>query len=114
MSNEFKLDINISQKKIEEMAKQVIREIVESKIQIVLENMNINKIINDKINSLDIKLSKIVEKNTEKIIKNMSYGIEHKVKTNIHEIILEEIQKKPISGNVYLKINSENVETDYY
>ncbi len=113
MSDNFKLDINIPQKKIEEMAKQVIREIIEDKIQEAMSNVDIMKVINDKLNTVDTKLSKIIRDAASKQIDSLTWSIRGELSQSVRNIVLEEIQKKPLTGNVYLKINNENVETDY-
>lgn len=113
MSDNFKLDINIPQKNIETMAKQVIREIVEEKIQEAMSNIDVVKIINDKLGTVDAKLSKIIKDATKKQIDSLTWIIRSEMKNLVREIVLEEIEKKPLTGNIYLKINSDNVETDY-
>ena len=113
MSENFKLDINIPQKNIETMARQVIREIIEEKIQETISNINIVKIINDKLNNMDSKLSKIVKEIISKQTNSLTWDIRRELKQSVRDIILEEVQKKPLTGNIYLKIDSDNIDTDY-
>jgi Spy/CpxP family protein refolding chaperone len=110
--NGFKLDINIPQKEITNMAKQVIREIIESQIKEVMENINIEKIILDKIESTT-KISKIAENAVKKEMDNIVWNIRGQFHQQMRDILLEEIQKKPLSGNIYLKLNNSDIETDY-
>jgi len=112
MSDNFKLDINIPQKKIEEMAKQVIREIVEEKIQIVMQKIDIEKVIKDKLNTLDTKLSKMTKEEVSRQVDSLSWSMRDELRKGVRKLILEEIQKKPLTGNVYLKVNGYEVETD--
>ena len=112
MSDNFKLDINIPQKKIEEMAKQVIREIVEEKIQIVMQKIDIEKVIKDKLNTLDTKLSKMTKEEVSRQVDSLSWSMRDELRKGVRNLILEEIQKKPLTGNVYLKVNGYEVETD--
>jgi len=112
MSDNFKLDINIPQKKIEEMAKQVIREIVEEKIQIVMQKIDVEKVIKDKLNTLDTKLSKMTKEEVGRQVDSLSWSMRDELRKGVRNLILEEIQKKPLTGNVYLKINGYEVETD--
>lgn len=109
----FKLDINIPQKKIEEMAKQVIREIIESKIQESMKNINIEKVINDKLNTIDTKLQQVAKDLLKKQMDNIIWTVKGEVNGIVRNIVLEEVQKKPLTGNIYLKIDGNNVETDY-
>jgi uncharacterized protein YaaR (DUF327 family) len=113
MSSEFKLDINIPQKKIEEMAKQVIREIVEEKIQEAINDIDVTKIIENKLKTIDTKLSQITKDVMKKQIDSLIWTVRGEVNQTVRNIVLEEVQKKPLSGNVYLKIDGSNVETDY-
>ena len=113
MSENFKLDINIPQKQIEIMAKQVIRELIEEKIEIAMQNVDINKVINDKLNSIDVKLSKITKEIVNKKTNDLMWSVRQEIKDTARKVILEEIQKKPLTGNIYLRIDNSNVKTDY-
>jgi len=106
----FKLDISIQQKKIEEMAKQVIREIVESKIQEAMKNIDMEKTIRDKIKTVDTKISQKIETIIKKEIQGFIYSINYNINEEIKKVILEEIQKKPLNGNIYLQVG--NVDFD--
>ena len=111
MSENFKLDINIPQKEIANMAKQVIREIINTNIEQVMEGIDIKKELEKQISSA--KITKVVNDNISKQIKDMKYAIQRKFKEEMREIVLEQINSKPLSGNVYLKLNNADIETDY-
>ena len=113
MSNDFKLNIDILQADIKSMAKQVIREIVEEKIQEAMVDIDFTKIINGKLNDVDAKISKVIKDLTKKQVEDLIWKTKGEVKQVLRDTIIEEIQKKPLSGNIYLKIDSSNVETDY-
>jgi len=113
MSDNFKLDISIPQADIKSMAKQVIREIVEEKIQEAMKDIDIKKIINGKLNDLDSRISKILKDTSKQRVDDLVWEIRGSLNKSVRDIVLEEMQKKPITGNVYLKIDNCNVETDY-
>jgi len=72
MADEFKLDINFSQKSIEDMAKQVIKEIIENNIQEAMNKINLEYIIKERINSIDSKLSKKVNDTVNKLVSELN------------------------------------------
>jgi arsenate reductase-like glutaredoxin family protein len=113
MDSEFKLDINIPQKNIEGMAKKVIREIIEEKIEEAMKNINIEKIIADKLNTIDSKISKNINQSINKRIDGIEWNMRNEYREIARKAVLEEIQKKPLTGNVYIKLDNYNVETDY-
>lgn len=113
MSDNFKLDINIPQENIKSMAKEVIREIVREKINDAMKDIDIKKIINGKLNDIDGRISKTLKNTSEQKVDNLMWKIRGELNKTIRNIVLEEIQKKPLTGNVYLKIDNCNVETDY-
>lgn len=114
MASDFKLDINISQKQIQEMAKQVIRDIIQDKIESVLKDIKVEQFVEEKVNSIiDFKASKIIDNTTKKELININRTIEKNIALQVRSIVIEEIQKKPLSGNVYLKIGNADVSTDY-
>ena len=110
---DLKLDINISKKQVTELTKQVIREKVEEQIDEALKMIDIDKVITDKINNLDTKLSKKVNDITYRLVDGMKYEVLNNMKGEIRKIVLEEIQKKPLSGNVYLRVGEYETGTDY-
>lgn len=113
MSNDFKLNIDIPQTEVKSMAKQVIKEIVEEKILEAMADIDLKKIINGKLNDIDSRILKIAKDTANKQVENLIYSIRGELNKSIRSIVLEEIQKKPLTGNVYLKIDGSNVETDY-
>lgn len=113
MKDNFKLDINIPQDNIKSMAKEVIREIVQEKIDEAMKDIDIKKIINGKLNDVDGKISKTLKNASEQKVDNLMWKIRGELSQTIRNIVLEEIQKKPLTGNVYLKIDNCNIETDY-
>ena len=114
MSNDFKLDINIPQKNIEQMAKQVVRELIEGKIDEVMAKINVENLVEEKVKSIiESKTTKLIDTSTKKLVSDIAWRIEGSVKQEIHDIVIKEVQKKPLSGNVYLKIGNDNVETDW-
>lgn len=113
MSDNFKLNIDIPQADIKSMAKQIIREIIEEKIQLAMEDIDINKIINGKLNDVDSKITKVIKDSTKKQVEDLIWKTKGDIKQILRDTILEEIQKKPLSGNIYLKIDNSNVSTDY-
>ena len=94
------------------MAKQVIREIIGEKIQIVMQKIDVEKVIKDKLNTLDTKLSKMTKEEVSRQVDSLSWSMRDELRKGVRNLILEEIQKKPLTGNVYLKINGYEVETD--
>lgn len=113
MSDNFKLDINIPQENIKSMAKEVIREIVQEKINEVMSQIDINKLINGKLNNVDDKISRVIKDSTKKQVEDLIWKTRGEVKQVLRDTVLQEIQKKPLTGNIYLKIDGCNVETDY-
>jgi 16S rRNA C1402 N4-methylase RsmH len=114
MTEDFKLDINIPQKNIEQMAKQVVRELIEGKINEIMIKINVEKLVEEKVKSIiESKTTKIIDTSTKEIVSDIRWSIEDRVKKEIHDIVIKEVQKKPLSGNVYLKIGNDNVETDW-
>jgi len=113
MSDNIKLDISIPQADIKSMAKQVIREIVEEKIQEAMKDIDIKKIINGKLNDVDNRISKILKDTSKQKVDDLIWTIRGELNQTVRNIVLEEIQKKPLTGNVYLKIDNCNVETEY-
>lgn len=111
--NGFKVDINIPQKDIEKMAKQVIREIIETRIEEAMKNINIEKVINDKINSSTTKLPKLISDAVKGKVDSIKYQVTKQFNEIMRSILMEEIEKKPLSGNIYLKLDRSNIETDY-
>lgn len=103
VSDEFKVDINIPKKDITTMAKQVIKELVENKINEIMTSINVEEIINQKIN--DININKIVTDVTRIKVSNMERQIREDVKNETRKVIAEEIAKKPLTGDIYLKID---------
>jgi len=94
------------------MAKQVIREIIGEKIQIVMQKIDVEKVIKDKLNTLDTKLSKMTKEEVSRQVDSLSWSMRDELRKGVRNLILEEIQKKPLTGNVYLKVNGYEVETD--
>jgi uncharacterized protein YaaR (DUF327 family) len=113
MGENLKLNIDISQKKIEEMSKQVIKEIIESKIQETMNSINVDKIITDKINNIDNKLSQMAKDVLKKQMDDIIWSTKGEINSIVRDIVLEEVQKKPLTGNIYLKLDSSYVTTDY-
>ena len=114
MADEFKLDINITKKNIELMAKQVIREIIESEIKDTIKNINLEKIIEDKLKLIDSEILKAVGIQAEKVVTNIKQNVVRDFNKEMRSIILDEIEKKPLSGNLYLKVGSIATEYDRY
>ena len=93
MADEFKLDINITKKNIELMAKQVIREIIESEIKDTIKNINLEKIIEDKLKLIDSEILKAVEIQSEKVVTNIRQNVVRDFNTEMRKIIFDEIEK---------------------
>lgn len=113
MSENFKLDINIPQKDIEKMAKQVIQGIIEERIEDTMSKIDVETIIESKVKGIESKINKLTEKVINKKADDLIYTVQYDIKGIIRKVILEEIQKKPLTGNVYLKLDNSNIETDY-
>ena len=113
MDNDLKLNINISKEDIAKMAKQVIREIVEDQIQEAMKTINVQDVIQKKMNTIDSTITQTVNKTIKSEISNRLYNVNGIVREETRKIVLEEIQKKPLSGNVYLKIDNSDAYTDY-
>jgi len=114
MAEEFKLDINITKKNIELMAKQVIREIIESEIKETVKNINLDKIIEDKLKLIDSEILKAVGVQAEKVVTNIKQNVVRDFNAEMRKIIFDEIEKKPLSGNLYLKVGGIGTEYDRY
>jgi len=113
MDNDLKLNINISKDDIAKMAKQVIREIVEDQIQDAMKTFDVKDVIQKKMSTIDSTITQTVNKTIKSEISNRLYNVNGIVREETRKIVLEEIQKKPLSGNVYLKIDNSDAYTDY-
>ena len=113
MDNDLKLNINISKDDIAKMAKQVIREIVEGQIQETMKTVDVTNVIQKKINKIDSTITQTINKTIKNEISNRLYNVNGIVREETRKVVLEEIQKKPLSGNVYLKIDNSDAYTDY-
>ena len=112
-SNEFKVNVNLPKSEITNLAKQVIREIVEDEINSVLKEINIRDIIDKKVSTLDSKIESKLDGALKNHIRDSKWQMSNTIENEIRKYVLEEIQMKPLTGNVYLKINSSDVQTGY-
>jgi DNA-binding protein Fis len=109
MSNEISLGLNITKKQIEDMAKSVIREMVGEQIKSIMDSLDIKTVIENKIKSVDGDITKQINNAVKKHIDDMKWKIDGTIDNITRKIVLEEIEKKPISDmKVYLKVQVDN------
>lgn len=109
----FKVNVDLPKTEIAKIAKEVIRDIIEEDIRKIIADMNINSIVAEKSKSIESKLNGIIKKETENTLKSLKWDIRNIAKEEARKVILEQIKEKPLSGNIYLKISAESIETDY-
>ena len=107
------LNINISRNEIRDIAKEIIREIVEKEIQSALKELNVNQIIQGKLNSVDKKLDAISKKEIEAKMQKEFWSVQNKINQTIRTMILEKLNGKELIPNVYLKLSARDIETEY-
>lgn len=107
--SEIKLDVNITRKQIEDMAKATIREIVGENIQEIMKSLDVKTIIQNKIKTMDGDFTKQINVAVKKYTDNMKWEVQRVVEDTSRKIVMEEIQKKPISDfKVYLNVCSSD------
>lgn len=106
---EIKLDVDITRKQIEDMAKAVIRETVGQYINEALQKINIQTVAENKIKSMEGNIKSTISAAVKKYIDSMRWEVNNMVRDESRKMLIEEIQKVPMKDlNVYLKVSSEN------
>jgi len=63
---------------------------------------------------IDSEILKAVGIQAEKVVTNIKQNVVRDFNKEMRSIILDEIEKKPLSGNLYLKVGSIGTEYDRY
>lgn len=109
----FKVNVDLPKTEIAKIAKEVIRDIIEEEIRDIIKTMNLNAIVSEKSKTIDSKLKGIIDKETKDAIRNLRWDIKEIAKQEAKKFIIEQINEKPLTGNIYLKINPRDIDTDY-
>lgn len=110
---DYKINVDLPKEEISKLAKQAIKEIISQNIQAAMCEIDIMQIIEKEMKSITPSLNKKIDAQIKTFINNCKYKIDDAIRKECKEAVIENIKNKPISGNIYLKINKEFVETDY-
>lgn len=110
---DYNINVNLPKDEVTRLAKQTIKEIVQQNINEVMNQLNVKSLIEKELNFISEKVKKEVGFAVKKKIESDRWNIINTYKEEAKKVVLDEIQKNPLSGNVYLKISKSEYDTDY-